>query len=82
MCSGSSVGHADAAGVDHEPTVGKADERHVGVAADHGANVGIESAEDFLSAGEAGVDQDDLLVVARGGVAEQHLPQAVHGQGE
>lgn len=41
----------------------------------HGADVGIESVEDFLPAVEAGVDQDNLLVVARGGMAEQHLSE-------
>ncbi|KJY34611.1 hypothetical protein VR44_11600 [Streptomyces katrae] len=80
--SSPSVGHTDAAGVDHETAVGEADERHVGVAADHGADIGIESLEDLLPAVEAGVDQDDLLVVAGGGVAEQHLSQALHSQGE
>lgn len=69
-------------GFDHESAVGEADERHVGVAADHGADVGVESVEDFLPAVETGVDQDDLLVVAGGGMAEQHLSQAVRGQGE
>lgn len=80
--SGSSVGHANTAGVDYEAAVGEADERHVGVAADHGADVGSESAEDFFPAVEAGVDQDDFFIVTGGGMAEQDLPEAAHGQGE
>src|SRR5690349_17156636 len=37
----------------------------MGVAADHGARVGIKSVNDFLSAVEAGVDEDDPLATAR-----------------
>jgi hypothetical protein len=36
----------------------------------------------FPLAVEAGVAQDDLLVVARSGMAEQHLSQPIHGQEE
>jgi hypothetical protein len=51
--AGPSVGHADAAGVDHKSAVGEADERHVCVPADHRANVGVKPAEDFSPTVEA-----------------------------
>lgn len=54
----------------------------MGVAADHGARVGVESVNDFLSAVEAGVDQDAPLAITRGGMAEQYLSRAVYGQAE
>ena len=84
MRAGAAVGHADAAGVDDQASVGEPDEGHVGVAEYHGL-LGTPG-EHLGPSAEVGVDEGDLLVVARGRVTEQGRPEAVDverdGQGK
>ena len=67
------VGQADRAGVDDAPGVGEPVEGHMGVPDDHGSRG--HSGERGVVVGARAVHGDELVVVARGGVAERHRPR-------
>ena len=71
------VRHADAARVDDLAPVGQPGERHVGVPADHRHHLVGQFGEDLGPPLKPGVDDDHLLVVARGGVAEDDRAEIV-----
>ena len=77
MRSGAAVRHADAARIDDLPPVGLPHELHVRVPAHDGRNLGRYVGQHLGPALQAGVNEDDLLVVARRPVAEQDWPKPV-----
>jgi hypothetical protein len=56
-------------------------ERHVGVPADHGHHLIRQPGQDLRPPIQARVDDHHLLVVARRGVTEDDLAEAVHREG-
>ena len=82
MRTSPTVGKTDTAGIDHQTVSCKPHERHVCMTAHDRPDLGRRPLQNLLPTFQSAVDEDNLLIVARGGMAEQDVaePRQLQGQ--